>query len=330
MTDQEILTDQDVGDLTSYEAVIDKGLETFMEVGTALMAIRDRRLYRQTHGTFEQYCSERWALSRKRTYDLMDAAGAVAAMSPMGDTATTPIENERQARAIAPVVKAHGPEVAAEVLKEVADKGRVTAAAITAAAKNLPAPATPPAPPRSRSPKRDAARPKMEEYLREHPGVSRNDVAAATGIDKSMVTKIAKEIGHTWPTSGPPRTAVSKGGQVRHQKNTPPPTSTVPLYQRAVEVSAVRRLFDECQSMASNNGRMHYAQHVVEAIHAGDTGWLAKQREAAEYAAAYAADLARIHTDQAYRERLNTGWEGRDDLPEQQVVAGQTTLRSVV
>ena len=40
----------------------------------ALMAIRDAKLYRETHDTFEAYCKERWGLERRRAYQLMDAA----------------------------------------------------------------------------------------------------------------------------------------------------------------------------------------------------------------------------------------------------------------
>jgi hypothetical protein len=100
--------------LADCEAVIERGLGTFMEVGTALAEIRDQGLYRDTHGTFEAYCRERWGLSRKRAYDLMGATAAVAEVSPIGDTSV--IVNEGQARALARAVQHLGPEVAAEVL----------------------------------------------------------------------------------------------------------------------------------------------------------------------------------------------------------------------
>ena len=29
-----------------------------------LVGLRDARLYRATHGTFEEYCAEKWKLSR--------------------------------------------------------------------------------------------------------------------------------------------------------------------------------------------------------------------------------------------------------------------------
>lgn len=42
------------------ERVIQDSLTTFWKVGRALAQIRDERLYRTTHGTFEDYCRERW------------------------------------------------------------------------------------------------------------------------------------------------------------------------------------------------------------------------------------------------------------------------------
>jgi len=60
--------------LVALESVIKSGLQTFVEVGEALMEIRDSRLYRIEHGTFEAYCLEKWDLKQSRAYQLMDAA----------------------------------------------------------------------------------------------------------------------------------------------------------------------------------------------------------------------------------------------------------------
>lgn len=54
-----------VSRLSELEAVVERGLATFVEVGRALMEIRDSRLYRDTHGTFEDYCEGRWGFSRQ-------------------------------------------------------------------------------------------------------------------------------------------------------------------------------------------------------------------------------------------------------------------------
>jgi hypothetical protein len=46
--------------LAQCEGVIERGMKSFIEVGTALLKIRDERLYRENYGTFEEYCRKRW------------------------------------------------------------------------------------------------------------------------------------------------------------------------------------------------------------------------------------------------------------------------------
>lgn len=45
----------------------------------------DRRLYRETHGTFEAYCRERWGMSRQRAHQLSEASKVVGALSTTVD-----------------------------------------------------------------------------------------------------------------------------------------------------------------------------------------------------------------------------------------------------
>jgi len=68
------LTIHENQELEQCEAVIERGLKTFVDVGNALLTIRDKRLYRVEYGTFEDYCREKWQLERRRAYQLMDAA----------------------------------------------------------------------------------------------------------------------------------------------------------------------------------------------------------------------------------------------------------------
>lgn len=72
--------------LEHLEAVIADGLQTFIRVGEALAEIRDRRLYRVEHCTFEDYCRARWGWSRQHAYRQIQAAEVARQMSPMGDT----------------------------------------------------------------------------------------------------------------------------------------------------------------------------------------------------------------------------------------------------
>jgi hypothetical protein len=56
--------------LRQLEAIIQRGLETFIEVGHALEEIRSSRLYRQTYPTFAAYVRDRWAISLSRANQL--------------------------------------------------------------------------------------------------------------------------------------------------------------------------------------------------------------------------------------------------------------------
>jgi hypothetical protein len=49
----------------------------FREAAMALKELRDRRLYRSTHKTFEEYCRDRFGFNRSRSYQLIDAATVV-------------------------------------------------------------------------------------------------------------------------------------------------------------------------------------------------------------------------------------------------------------
>lgn len=64
--------------LLLYESIIERGLKTFVEVGGALLAIRESKLYRQEYGTFEEYCKGRWSIERRRAYQLIDASIVVS------------------------------------------------------------------------------------------------------------------------------------------------------------------------------------------------------------------------------------------------------------
>ncbi|MHB8519946.1 MAG: hypothetical protein ACYDH9_04225 [Limisphaerales bacterium] len=67
-------------DLQRHETIIRRGLGTFYAVGKALAEIRDRRLYRQTHPTFEAYCRSRWEMGVRRARQLCNAAEVVDAL----------------------------------------------------------------------------------------------------------------------------------------------------------------------------------------------------------------------------------------------------------
>jgi hypothetical protein len=92
------LTATEAGELAECEAIVERGLETFIEVGTALLKIRDGRLYRQTFGTFEDYCRVRWGMSRQRAGQLIDAASVAVNVNNCCQAIPA---NEAQARPLA-------------------------------------------------------------------------------------------------------------------------------------------------------------------------------------------------------------------------------------
>ena len=55
----------------------------FYEAGKALQSLRDRRLYRSTHKTFEEYCRDRFGFERRHPYRLIDAADVVDNLTQM-------------------------------------------------------------------------------------------------------------------------------------------------------------------------------------------------------------------------------------------------------
>lgn len=113
---QTALTDSEQQLRAKLEQVIFKGKQTFLDVGGALLNIRNLNLYRSTHDTFESYCKEVHGFTRSYAHRLIDAA-EVAELLPIGNKP----KNEGQARELAKVE----PEKRAEVLEkaqEIADK----------------------------------------------------------------------------------------------------------------------------------------------------------------------------------------------------------------
>lgn len=90
------------GDLAACEEIIARGLAAFVEVGLALARVRDERLYRETHTTFEDYCRGRWGLSRTYAYDTINSATVVSAIADVAPDVVAPA-NEAQARELLPL-----------------------------------------------------------------------------------------------------------------------------------------------------------------------------------------------------------------------------------
>ncbi len=68
------LTQEEQSDRLHLERKVERA---FFEAGKALIELRDRRLYRSTHKTFDEYCLGRFGYNRSRSYQLVDAAVVV-------------------------------------------------------------------------------------------------------------------------------------------------------------------------------------------------------------------------------------------------------------
>lgn len=112
-------------ELQKYERIVDVKMKDFVEVGSALMAIQEKRLYRETHKTFDKYCEDRFGVSRQHAYSLMAASDCHRNLSDISDkTAKILPRNHAQAKAIVDVAddKEQQQQVWIEVVKKAGDK----------------------------------------------------------------------------------------------------------------------------------------------------------------------------------------------------------------
>jgi hypothetical protein len=81
----ELLSKDEKTKFRECEKVIEKGWNTFVDVGKALTDIRDKRLYRQEFKTFESYCRQKWSFGKAHAYRYIGAAEVIEDLSPIGD-----------------------------------------------------------------------------------------------------------------------------------------------------------------------------------------------------------------------------------------------------
>lgn len=104
LVDHENLSAADRAFLGRQEKIIEAGQKTFLEVGTALMEIRDYKngLLFKRYGSFEEYCRERWEFGRAYGYRLITAVEVYNKLSPRGDNTEKIVmpTTEKQLRAL--------------------------------------------------------------------------------------------------------------------------------------------------------------------------------------------------------------------------------------
>lgn len=107
------LTDSEIEEREIHESNVDNAIKTIEVAGqigdASLRVLRDKRLYRSTHNTFEDYCQERFGITRNYVNRRLVFAQILEGLVPRG-TKVLPA-TERQAR---PLSKLETPEQKAE------------------------------------------------------------------------------------------------------------------------------------------------------------------------------------------------------------------------
>jgi hypothetical protein len=118
--------------LHQYELLIHNNL---MEIGLALMDIKDSRLYRETHSSFEEYVRDRYNMSKTHAYGKIAAAQVIKNLE--GTTELLP-QNERQCRPLASLA----PQLQRQAWQEVVatNTDRITHKSITKIAAKYKSP----------------------------------------------------------------------------------------------------------------------------------------------------------------------------------------------
>jgi len=123
------LAPQQFSRLCKCEKIIERGKKTFLEVGHALMEIQQEKLY-IAHGTFADYCKERWGFDRNYAKRLMNSAKVIANLEnvPIGTFPAT----ESQARPLASLPADQQASAWADVVDECKERGVPITAAVVA------------------------------------------------------------------------------------------------------------------------------------------------------------------------------------------------------
>ncbi|MRH86882.1 hypothetical protein GFY24_05260 [Nocardia sp. SYP-A9097] len=115
------------------ESSIDALRVAFWVAGRALQIVRDGRLYRAEHATFDDYVEKRWDMQRSYAHKLIRAWPLAARLHPVA-----PSINEGQIRELLPIVAAHGEDAAFTVYTTLAADVKVTAGKLREAVAVLP------------------------------------------------------------------------------------------------------------------------------------------------------------------------------------------------
>jgi hypothetical protein len=123
--------------LADLEATVGMGFAAFLESGSALLEIRDGRLYRSTHRTFAEYLSDRWGLSKQRAHQVVTTTLVMRNLEDGGSKIFDLPLNEAQ---VQPLIRLKDPGLqrqALELARKDAAGGKVTAKLVEQAAEKV-------------------------------------------------------------------------------------------------------------------------------------------------------------------------------------------------
>ena len=103
-------------ELSKLETVIKRGIRSFIEVGKALMDVRDKRLYRGAFATFEEYCQRKWGIGDRRAKQLITGSRVAGEMA--GTQVPMMPENEKQVRPLAGLTPPQREQVWGQAVEE--------------------------------------------------------------------------------------------------------------------------------------------------------------------------------------------------------------------
>lgn len=126
------LNEAEARECSECEEIIRRGWDSFLEVGFALVTIRQKRLYRDRYGTFDDYCRQKWEFSKTHANRLIEAASVSAILTPIG----VKLKSESQARPLVGLAPQKIP-AAWRKAEELAGDGEVTAKVVRRAAEEF-------------------------------------------------------------------------------------------------------------------------------------------------------------------------------------------------
>jgi len=124
--DKSPLTTKDRVLLVQCEQDIEDSLASFYTVGRRLYEIKTKKLYRETHDSFPDYCQERFGFGKHYANRVIQAAGTVDNLKAVTIGTTSIPTNEAQARTLNGLEPKEQVQVAAQVKSNVGDREPTT------------------------------------------------------------------------------------------------------------------------------------------------------------------------------------------------------------